>query len=96
MIVEQLLAQARAEIARVSPAQAFEASRCGAIILDIREHERLQRDGGVPGAIAISHNVSSLAAATLKRLGLLGATDMEGGFGAWRAAGLPVERSRSS
>ena len=32
---------------------------------------------------------SSLAAATLKRLGLR-ATDVEGGFQAWRSAGLPV------
>ena len=35
---------------------------------------------------------SSLAAATLQDLGLAGATDMAGGFVAWRAAGLPVER----
>jgi rhodanese-related sulfurtransferase len=34
---------------------------------------------------------SSLAAATLRSLGLPRATDMEGGFQAWRAAGLPVE-----
>jgi rhodanese-related sulfurtransferase len=34
---------------------------------------------------------SSLAAATLRRLGL-DATDLEGGFQAWRDAGLPVER----
>jgi rhodanese-related sulfurtransferase len=34
---------------------------------------------------------SSLAAATLKRLGLRNATDVIGGFQAWRAAGLPVE-----
>jgi rhodanese-related sulfurtransferase len=34
---------------------------------------------------------SSLAAATLQRFGL-NATDMIGGFQAWRAAGLPVER----
>ncbi len=33
---------------------------------------------------------SSLAAATLLRLGL-DATDLEGGFQAWREAGLPVE-----
>ena len=33
---------------------------------------------------------SSLAAATLKRLGLTRATDLAGGFQAWRAAGLPV------
>jgi len=34
---------------------------------------------------------SSLAAATLQRLGLAGATDVAGGFEAWRAAGLPVD-----
>ena len=33
---------------------------------------------------------SSLAAAALQELGLLLATDLEGGFGAWRAASLPV------
>jgi rhodanese-related sulfurtransferase len=36
---------------------------------------------------------SSLAAATLQDLGLAHATDMVGGFQAWRAAGLPVEKS---
>jgi rhodanese-related sulfurtransferase len=36
---------------------------------------------------------SSLAAATLHDLGLTRATDLAGGFQAWRAAGLPVERS---
>lgn len=34
---------------------------------------------------------SSLAAATLKELGLLNSTDVIGGFQAWTAAGLPVE-----
>jgi rhodanese-related sulfurtransferase len=33
---------------------------------------------------------SSLAAATLQQLGLRNATDLVGGFQAWRAAGLPV------
>lgn len=33
---------------------------------------------------------SSLAAANLQRLGLAHATDLVGGFRAWRAAGLPV------
>jgi rhodanese-related sulfurtransferase len=33
---------------------------------------------------------SSLAAATLQRLGLVRATDLDGGFTAWAAAGLPV------
>jgi rhodanese-related sulfurtransferase len=35
---------------------------------------------------------SSLAAATLKELGLVNATDMIGGFQAWLAAGLPTTR----
>lgn len=36
---------------------------------------------------------SSLAAAGLQALGLRGATDLDGGFRAWRAAGLPVTRA---
>jgi rhodanese-related sulfurtransferase len=35
---------------------------------------------------------STLAAVTLRRLGLSSATDLDGGFQAWAAAGLPVER----
>jgi len=35
---------------------------------------------------------SSLAAATLQQLGFARATDVDGGFQAWRAAALPVER----
>jgi rhodanese-related sulfurtransferase len=35
---------------------------------------------------------SSLAAASLQDLGLVNATDMIGGFEAWKAAGLPVTR----
>ena len=36
---------------------------------------------------------SSLAAATLNELGLVNATDVIGGFQAWKAAGLPTTRS---
>ena len=36
---------------------------------------------------------SSLAAATLQQLGLIHATDLDGGFAAWAAAGLPVLRT---
>jgi rhodanese-related sulfurtransferase len=38
---------------------------------------------------------SSLAAATLQQLGFARATDVEGGFQAWLAAALPVERPAS-
>ena len=34
---------------------------------------------------------SSLAAAAIQQLGIAEATDVVGGFQAWRAAGLPVE-----
>lgn len=37
---------------------------------------------------------SSLAAASLRDVGLFRATDMVGGFEAWRAAGLPVTGGR--
>jgi len=39
---------------------------------------------------------SSLAAATLQRFGLLYATDVIGGFQAWRAARLPVKAGRAA
>jgi rhodanese-related sulfurtransferase len=38
---------------------------------------------------------SSLAAATLRRLGVARATDLAGGFRAWATAGLPVQTGGS-
>ncbi len=38
---------------------------------------------------------STLAAASLRRIGLRGATDLEGGFQAWKAAGLPTRPAQS-
>jgi rhodanese-related sulfurtransferase/predicted metal-dependent enzyme (double-stranded beta helix superfamily) len=38
---------------------------------------------------------STLAAATLRRIGLREATDLEGGFQAWRSAGLPTRPAQS-
>lgn len=38
---------------------------------------------------------SSLAAASLQDLGLINATDVIGGFEAWKAAGLPVTASEA-
>jgi rhodanese-related sulfurtransferase len=37
---------------------------------------------------------SSLAAAALQQFGLTNATDVVGGFQAWRASGLPVHQAR--
>jgi rhodanese-related sulfurtransferase len=39
---------------------------------------------------------SSFAAATLQELGFSRATDLDGGFQAWRAAGLPVKPPSST
>lgn len=39
---------------------------------------------------------SSLAAATLREIGFQRATDVVGGFEAWAAAGLPVQRTSGS
>lgn len=39
---------------------------------------------------------SSLAAATLQQLGFTRATDLAGGFQAWRATGLPIEQPTTS
>jgi rhodanese-related sulfurtransferase len=55
-----------------------------------RDAELARRD--VPVIIMCDEGFqSSLAAATLKRLGI-DATDMVGGFQAWRSAGMPVEQ----
>jgi rhodanese-related sulfurtransferase len=36
---------------------------------------------------------SSLAAASLQDIGLVNATDVIGGFAAWKASGLPIEKT---
>ena len=119
--VDQLLAEARAKLVRLTPAQARDAVSAGAVMVDIRPADQRERDGRLPGAHVIPRNVlewrldprcehrdpdvartdrqvvvvcdegyqSSLAAATLRRLGL-DATDVIGGVQSWRAEGLPL------
>jgi rhodanese-related sulfurtransferase len=55
--------------------------------------DRNERFGPLAGELVVLCNdgySSSLAAATLQELGFERATDLEGGFRAWRAAGLPA------
>jgi rhodanese-related sulfurtransferase len=126
--IDQLLADARHRLTRLSPAKALQAMGAGAVLIDIRADSQVARDGIVVGALVIPRNVlewrldpasehrhpcapqlddhiillcdegyqSSLAAATLQQLGFARATDVAGGFQAWRAAGLPVEQSSPS
>lgn len=55
-------------------------------------HDPRLADRGRQVIIVCSHGYSSsLAAATLRDLGFARAADIDGGFEAWAAAGLPVE-----
>lgn len=74
----------------------------GALVIERNELEwRLDLLGSHRAPEAVSHDLpvvvicnegyaSSLAVASLRQLGLRRATDLVGGFQAWRAAGLPV------
>lgn len=119
--VDQILAQARAGLRRLTPAQAHDALAGGAVLVDIRPGWQRAAEGEVPGALVVERNhlewrfdpecdsrlpevtgfdlhvivlcsegyTSSLAAAALRTLGLRNATDVIGGFRAWRDHGLP-------
>jgi rhodanese-related sulfurtransferase len=119
--VDELLADARAGLERLAPAEAFAAQQAGALLVDTRSERDRAAEGAIPGAVVIERTVlewrldpasrwripqasydahvvvicsdgysSSLAAATLQELGVTRATDVIGGFRAWKAAGLPV------
>jgi rhodanese-related sulfurtransferase len=121
--IDQVLAEARARLSRLSPQQASRAFREGAVLVDIRPAAQRADEGEIPGALIVERNVlewrfdpacdarlpqasydlqvvvvcsegytSSLAAAALQDLGIRGATDLDGGFRAWQAAGLPTSR----
>ncbi|HET9154518.1 MAG TPA: rhodanese-like domain-containing protein [Solirubrobacterales bacterium] len=55
--VEELLAEAAAEIDRLSPAEAQAAAAAGDLLVDIRPTEQRLRDGLVPGAAVVDRNV---------------------------------------
>ena len=119
--IDQVLAEARTRLDRLTPRQALRAVAAGAVLVDIRPAAQRIAEGEIPGALIVERNVlewrfdpasaarlpqarydlhvvvfcsegytSSLAAAALQDLGVRRATDLEGGFAAWQAAGLPV------
>jgi rhodanese-related sulfurtransferase len=55
--IHDLLAGARARYRRVTPAQALAGMRAGALLIDIRTDTQRQRDGEIPGALAIDRTV---------------------------------------
>ncbi|MFH8981927.1 rhodanese-like domain-containing protein [Streptomyces varsoviensis] len=123
MTVDELLAEARSALTRLTPQEAAAVRDDGGLLVDIRYAALRDRDGLIPGALVVERNelewrldpasphrapeasghdlrvvvicdegyASSLAALSLHRLGLHHATDLIGGFQAWRSAGLPVE-----
>jgi rhodanese-related sulfurtransferase len=120
--IDELLADARSRLARLTPHESHRAQQAGAVLIDIRPEASREAEGRLPGAVVIERTVlewrldpasdarlpfaaydlrvvivcnegysSSLAAATLQDLGIRMATDMEGGYRAWKAAGLPTD-----
>ena len=121
--INDMLADAQARLARLTPIQAAAAMRDGATLVDTRSNDLRFQDGVIPQAIHAPLSVlewrvdaasgypspalagrtdrlvlickdgysSSLAALRLHELGFADATDVIGGFGAWVAAGLPIE-----
>jgi rhodanese-related sulfurtransferase len=118
--VDELLADARSRLVRVSPVAGAALVEHGALLVDIRPSWQRAVDGEVPGSVIVERNhlewrlhpaspwrvaqarptqqwivlcsegyTSSLAADALNTLGIA-ATDIVGGFAAWRDAGLPT------
>ena len=55
--VEELLEEARAAVARLSPVQTLAAIEQGAVLIDIRSELQRSRDGVIPGSRFIPRNV---------------------------------------
>ena len=55
--VDELLAEARARLVRLTPAQAAVAQAAGAVLVDIRGDDQMRSHGCIPGAIRIPRNV---------------------------------------
>jgi rhodanese-related sulfurtransferase len=55
--IDELLADARSRIVRVTPAEAARRIGAGAVLVDIRPVAQRAREGEVPGALAVERNV---------------------------------------
>lgn len=57
MTVDELLADARAELHRVTPQEADELRRAGALLVDIRPHADRSAEGEIPGSVPVERIV---------------------------------------
>jgi rhodanese-related sulfurtransferase len=55
--VDELVDAARASLQRVTPIEARDAARNGALLVDTRPSDLRVRDGTIPGALVIDRNV---------------------------------------
>jgi rhodanese-related sulfurtransferase len=55
--IDDLLAEARARLDRVSPLRASRAAREGAVLVDIRPAAQRAAEGEIPGALIVERNV---------------------------------------
>jgi rhodanese-related sulfurtransferase len=55
--IDEVLAQARAELHRVTPAEADERRRAGALLVDIRPHANRLAEGEIPDSVPIERIV---------------------------------------
>jgi rhodanese-related sulfurtransferase len=114
--IDQVLESARRRLRRLSAAEAEQARRDRAVVVDIRPAAQRKSEGELPGAMIVERNVlewrfdpssdarlpiadydlqvivlcqegytSSLAAASLQDIGIHKATDVIGGYAAWRS-----------
>jgi rhodanese-related sulfurtransferase len=54
--IDQILAEARARLDRVEPAEAYAELRGGAVLVDIRPGWQRETEGTVPGALIVERN----------------------------------------
>jgi rhodanese-related sulfurtransferase len=117
--VAELIAEANAQIAKISPKDAAAEAAAGkAVLVDVREP--VEWEHHIAGAVQVPRGLlefvadpaspkhrpemdpagrvivycrsgarAALACATLKMMGFKNVANLEGGFGAWQAAGLP-------
>jgi rhodanese-related sulfurtransferase len=55
--IDEVLAEARARLERVTPEQAFAEQKDGALLIDTRTYEQRREAGSVPGAVVLDRTV---------------------------------------
>ncbi len=55
--IDEILAEARARLVRIGPAQAHDEARDGALLVDIRPAAQRAEEGEIPGALIVERNV---------------------------------------